>query len=201
MNVLLAEDVAGRLVALKDRAIVAVDGVDGAGKSTFADVLAEHLEKLGRPITRASVDGFHNPARVRYSRGRKSPEGFYLDSYDYVSLREGLLDPFKNGHSQVITSIYDHKIDDAKLSSASVPPTALLILDGIFLHRDLLVSQWDFSIFISVPFEISYGRMAQRDGSDPDPYAPDSSRYYQGQLRYLHECYPGTKADLVITNW
>ncbi|WP_172292332.1 uridine kinase [Pseudoruegeria sp. HB172150] len=201
MNLQLAEHAARRLVALRDRAIVAVDGVDGAGKTTFADVLANHLEKLGRPVTRASVDGFHNPANVRYARGRNSPQGFYLDSYDYDGLRESLLDPFRNGHLKVLASLFDHEIDDAKRVWKSAPPTALLVLDGIFLHREELLHQWDFSIFLSVPFAVSYARMAQRDGCDPDPHADGNSRYYQGQLLYHRECDPETRANLVITDW
>jgi uridine kinase len=59
---------------------VAVDGVDGVGKTTFADKLSSAIERIGRPVIRASVDGFHNPRELRYRRGRASPEGFYLDS-------------------------------------------------------------------------------------------------------------------------
>jgi len=61
---------------------VGIDGVDGAGKTTFADELAAALAPFGRPVIRAGVDGFHHPRAVRYRRGRESPEGFFRDSYD-----------------------------------------------------------------------------------------------------------------------
>ncbi|HYJ67792.1 MAG TPA: hypothetical protein VEX15_09025 [Nocardioidaceae bacterium] len=63
---------------------VAIDGVDGAGKTTLGDELADLMDGR-RPIVRASVDGFHRPRAARYARGRASPEGFYLDSYDYAT--------------------------------------------------------------------------------------------------------------------
>src|SRR5712691_8489252 len=69
---------------------VGVDGVDGAGKTHFADELAELLKASGRSAIRASVDGFHNPKAVRYRRGRGSPEGFFHDSYDYDQLKVAL---------------------------------------------------------------------------------------------------------------
>lgn len=62
---------------------VAIDGVDGAGKTTLADALAPAVAAQGRPAIRASVDDFHHPRAVRYARGRHSPDGFYLDSYNY----------------------------------------------------------------------------------------------------------------------
>ena len=61
---------------------IAIDGVDGAGKTTLADALAPLVTAQGRPTIRASVDDFHHPRAVRYARGRYSPDGFYLDSYD-----------------------------------------------------------------------------------------------------------------------
>ncbi len=54
---------------------VAVDGVDGAGKTVFADQLGDVLTAAGRPVIRASVDNFHRPRTERYRRGRDSPSG------------------------------------------------------------------------------------------------------------------------------
>ena len=57
------------------------------------------LPRKGRPAIRASVDDFHNPQSLRYARGRYSPDGFYLDSYDYDSFRRLLLEPLSPGGS------------------------------------------------------------------------------------------------------
>lgn len=80
------------------------------------------------------------------------------------------------------------------------PPTAALIVDGIFLHRPLLRSQWDLSIFLKVDFEISVPRGAQRgpDFGSPNPGAPTNQRYVDGQKRYFAECAPEQSADIVI---
>ncbi len=76
------------------RTLVAVDGVDGAGKTTFADRLAPRLD---RPVVRACEDDFLNPAAIRHRRGRESPEGFFRDTYDLALLGRLLLDPFAAG--------------------------------------------------------------------------------------------------------
>jgi uridine kinase len=54
----LLTDVGESMVGLAFRRIVrvGVDGVDGAGKTTFADELAQALEQRGRQVIRASVD-------------------------------------------------------------------------------------------------------------------------------------------------
>jgi len=84
-DVLLA--IAARVPATAGAVRVAVDGVDGSGKSVFADQLAGVLREQARPVVRASVDDFHHPRAQRYRRGRSSPSGFWLDSFDYDRLR------------------------------------------------------------------------------------------------------------------
>ncbi len=91
---------------------VAIDGVDGAGKTHFADELGEVLRASGRSVIRASVDGFHNPRSIRYRLGRDSPEGFFHDSYDYEQLKAALLDPLSPGGSgHYRTAVFDHRSD------------------------------------------------------------------------------------------
>jgi uridine kinase len=181
---------------------VAIDGVDGAGKTTLADALAVTVSAQGRPTIRASVDDFHNPQSVRYARGRHSPDGFYLDSYNYDALRKWLLDPLSAGGSgRYIAKHFDHRIDatvDSDVQQAA--PMAALIIDGIFLHRPELRSYWDLSIFLQVDFKISVPRGTQRgpEFGSPDPDAPANRRYVGGQERYFDECAPEQQADIVI---
>jgi uridine kinase len=68
---------------------VAVDGVDGAGKTVLADELADRIMAYGRPAVRASIDGFHRPRAERYRLGRTSPEGFQAGA-DTVLVFDGI---------------------------------------------------------------------------------------------------------------
>jgi uridine kinase len=183
---------------------VAIDGVDGAGKTVFADELASVLAPSRRPIIRASVDDFHNPRAVRYARGRASPEGFYLDSYDYAALRRCLLDPLApEGSRAYRTAAFDHLTDRPVADKAHLAaPNAILVFDGIFLHRPELLDFWDLSIFLSVPFEVSIPRGAGRGGGfgSPDPAADSNRRYVEGQRLYLDQAAPQDCADILIDN-
>jgi len=160
------------------------------------------LQAKRATVIRASVDAFHNPKAVRYRMGRTSPEGFFLDSYNYSELKAALLDPLSPGGSgKHRTAAFDHLSDAPVLDNETqAHPGSILVLDGIFLHRKELRAYWDFSIFIDVAFNVSVLRMAQRDGSSPDPEVMKNRRYIEGQKLYLSECEPRQYATLTIDN-
>ncbi|HEY9840522.1 MAG TPA: hypothetical protein V6D23_08720, partial [Candidatus Obscuribacterales bacterium] len=197
----LLTDLGERILALPAAWVqrIAIDGVDGAGKTTFADQLAALISPL-RTVIRAGVDGFHQPRALRYSRGRTSPEGFYLDSYDYPGLIAALLAPLSPGGSgHYRSALFDHHSDSpVALPPATASPDAILLFDGIFLHRPELIGFWDFSIFLEVDFAVSIPRGAQRGMGSPDPAAASNRRYIEGQKLYLQACQPQRHASLVI---
>ena len=181
---------------------VAIDGVDGSGKSVFATELAGVLRELGRSVVHVSADGFHQVREARYRRGSDSAEGFWLDSYDYRALAENVLDPFGPGGSRRYReATHDVATDQiVDLAWLEAPAETVLVVDGLFLHRDELVAAWDFSVFLDVPFEVSVARMAERDGSHPDPADPSLARYVGGQRLHFAACAPQARATVVIDN-
>lgn len=200
----LRDDVRRRYRA--GRVVVAVDGVDGAGKTVFADGLAEVFAEDGIAVFRAGIDDFHRPRAERYARGKDSPDGFYLDSYDYATFRRVLIDPFRDGARTAGSTGFQLAAFDLARDSpvdaqwVTGPRDAVLIVDGIFLHRPELRALWDWSVWLEVPFEVAYARMAARDGCDPDPRAPSNRRYHDGQHRYLREAAPREAATAVVDN-
>lgn len=197
----LVERIAADIDALHPHrtVLVGVDGVDGAGKTVFADELGEAIR---RPVIRAGVDSFHNPRAVRYRRGRHCPEGFFLDSFDYPLLHRVLLGPLSpGGDARYRAAAFDHRTDSAVRSPPRLaPPGAALVFDGIFLHRPELRDRWDYSVFLRVRFAVSVARCAERDGGDPDPDAAPNRRYVEGQRLYLSRCDPQRQATVVIDN-
>ncbi len=197
------EEAAGRIPSREvGRALVAVDGVDGSGKTTFAAALAERLRRQGRLSLVIHVDDFLRLRAERHRRGRDSPLGFWLDSYDYPALRRFVLEPLGHGgdghyRGRATDLINDRPIDEPPRYAE---PGTVVIVEGLFLHRDELVDHWDFSIFLDAPFEATVARMAGRDGGHPDPEHPSQRRYVEGQRLYFQACRPWTRADLVIDN-
>lgn len=188
---------------LTDQAtLVAIDGVDGAGKTTFAAGLATAVRASGRRAHVVHLDDFHRLRAARYRLGRDSPEGFFLDSYDYDSFRTLVLEPLArsgDGRIRAIATCLDEDryVDAPYLATV---PGDVVIVEGIFAHRDELFRSWDFSVFLEVSPATSVARLAERDGSPDDISAAELQRYLGGQALYLAACDPRSRASLVIAN-
>lgn len=200
----LLATIAGKVAAMPvaGTTFVGVDGVDGAGKTVFADELAAALRHRGRTVVRAGVDSFHHPREVRHRRGRDSSEGYLWDSYNYPLLQRVLLEPLRAGAgARYRTAAFDYVTDTAvEMADAAVPERAILVFDGIFVHCPQLRGYWDYSVFLRVGFDTSVPRCAQRDGTSPDPAGTSNRRYVEGQRLYFAECAPETHATVVVDN-
>src|SRR5262249_12994166 len=133
------QDLAQRITRIKltHPTRVAIDGVDAVGKTTLAGELAPIIEAAGRKVIRASIDGFHNPKRVRYRRGANSPEGYYRNSFSYKMLFAVLLAPLgPAGSRRYRNAIFDYRTDcEIEQEPSLAEENAVLLFDGVFLHR------------------------------------------------------------------
>jgi uridine kinase len=196
--------VADRIMLIPlDTPRVAIDGPDGAGKTRFADRLADVLQsRHRRAAVRISVDDFHNVRAIRYRQGRDSPSGFWADSYDYNRFRRDVLEPFAPGGSRRFRrASYSHATDEIlhPIPETAVPG-AVLVVDGIFLQRAEISAHWDLTVFLDVKFTETAERMARRDGTPSDPDHPQMRRYVEGQRAYFRQCRPRERAHIVVDN-
>jgi len=173
------EELAELVVAARDSARVwrvAIDGTDGAGKTTLADELAAALRERGKEVVRMSVDDFHRPEEERYARGRLSPVGYYEDSFDHERFRAALL-PVDRG---------------------------LVVVDGVFLQRPELDGCWHLRAWIDVSEAEALRRALGRDEQYHETRAEIvelyERRYQPGQRLYRDAVDPRARADVVFEN-
>jgi uridine kinase len=206
---------ADRLSALQRAHVprVAIDGPDAAGKTTFADRLAD-LVSGRRPVIRMCADNFLHPAEIRYRRGTLSPEGYYLDSFDNDAILAKVLSPLGPGENLVFRSVTGGGHSDAAAlpaladraesgqPSMSAEPAALLLFDGVFLQRAELRAHWDLVIYLHVAPEESLRRALVRDlpvfGSESNIERRYRLRYLPGQAIYQRTDRPLDRADIVL---
>lgn len=193
--------VAGRISSLDRPALVAIDGADGAGKTTFADALGEWLVATGHQVVRATVDDFHHPQSRRHALGRTA-ETVWSRSFDTLAIRRELLDPWRRGPGSAYRRRWHDLATDAYVDEPAepVPELGVLLVDGVFVQRPELADVWHFVVWLEAPDEIRVARMAVRDGTVGDVNDPDQQRYLGAQRIYLETCDPAARADVVIGN-
>lgn len=185
---------------------VCIDGIDCSGKTRLADDLVSPLTATGKPVIRASIDGFHNARIFRYRKGELSPEGYYHDSFNYSMLLEKLLDPLGSGGNGIVRlRDFDFRTNSKVMSKEeTVSSDSILLFDGVFLQRAELKKHWDLVIFVDISFENSLLRAISRDvelfGSQDEVRRRYERRYIPGQKLYFNECNPKNLADIVIDN-
>lgn len=177
------------------RALVAIDGVGASGKTEFAGRLAQLIHD--RAVVVLHADDFMQPTAIRHARGRRSPEGFWLDAYDYDALIDLALAPLRDGGSHRTHSI-DHAADRAvSVPATTAPDDAVVLVEGTFLLRDELARFWDLGIYLDVPFAIARRRMAEREGAET---AGEFDRYFGAQELYFRAAQPWNRASVVVDN-
>ena len=184
------------------RALIGIDGFDGAGKSYLAKELARLASATpGRPVVNVSIDGFHRPRSERRAAGAGA-EGFYRGSYRYDVFREAVVERLRAGRP-IVPRVWDVSADEpVHEGEVSIPDDGIVLVDGIFLHRPELVEVWDASLWLDVPLAVSVPRACARLATphDPDPEAAENSRYVGGQRLYVAEANPATRATWILDN-
>src|SRR5690606_4360289 len=135
---------------------VGIDGFCASGKSTLADRLASELKQVGREAIRASADDFQNPPEIRWRLGAESPEGFAMLQVDFPSLIGLLLRPLGPGGDRTYRSTcFDVRTSQPNLAEPKTAShSAILLLDGLFLHDPALAGYLDLTVFVAADPEI-----------------------------------------------
>jgi uridine kinase len=124
-----------------------VDGLTGAGKTSFGHELAAMLRRAGRPVARASLDDFKRPWRHarEYGYDRVSGEGYYRNAYDFRSARELLLHPAgPAGTGNVALCAYDPLTgEDHRDKRVQTPAGTILVVDSVFAFRPQYNHCWN----------------------------------------------------------
>lgn len=201
----VAEIVEARVRSAAGPITVGIDGVDGVGKTVFADLLRDELRNGGVIVHRASIDDFHYPRAHRYRRGRSNPVGYLEDSFDHEAFVRLVLAPLQPGADRRIRLRHHDLVSDAYLDE---PPTLVgeldvVVVDGVFLQSSLLCPFWTLTVFLDAPFEWTVARAIERDHAEARHERPAAEqlareRYVPGQQLYLERHQPLEHADVVV---
>jgi len=185
---------------------VGIDGFAAAGKTTLADELVLPLQQRGRQVMRVSIDGFHNPAQIRHRRGRNCPQGYYEDSFNHTAILAHVLKPLgPQGNRRFKSAAFDYRTETPVEDNwQQAPADAILLFDGIFLHRPELQDHWDFTIFVDTHFDVILARACERDrqkfATAEGVRRRFEERFIPGSRLYLEARHPHLCANIVMDN-
>ena len=154
-----------RVTALRPkgrRALVAIAGPPGAGKSTLAEEL---VHRLGATAALVPMDGFHIDNRILEQRGLLPRKGApaTFDSAGFLAMVRRLA-----MEDEVIIPTFDRTSDIAIAGAITVgPEAAIAVVEGNYLLLDAppwreLKEFWDFSVYLDVPMKELRERLVQR---------------------------------------
>lgn len=209
---LLYDDLINKIIPQKPvnkPALIGIDGIDGCGKTTFADAFQAYGQKKGIQIHRLSIDGFHNPKDHRYKQGELSPAGYYEDSFNYEFLKAKVFLPIQimvSEHIKIPSSCFNFMANNHNEQEIIINKDDLILFDGVFLYRKEINDFWNFRIFIEADFETILNRVTTRK-RDLEYFKTEDllltkyhKRYIPGQKIYLRTVSPELKADVIIDN-
>jgi uridine kinase len=199
----VALEVGGKARALRRPIIVGISGIECAGKSSFAALLAEYLENRGSRTYVAAIDDFLNPKTIRYD-GSDLATCYYEKTFRTRELLQQVVHPvFQFGAINNDVLIHDYETDLVLPRLVRTDRLDVLIVEGVFLFRNPLVEHLDLKVWLEISFEDALSRARGRQtelmryGSEKIAHRY-RIRYFPAQQRHLDVDRPREAADLII---
>lgn len=135
--------------------MIAVDGYSAAGKSTFADALADVIPAIvvrGDDFYRVMDEG---------DRARLSPPEGIAHYYDWERLRDEVLSAVVEGRPTTYRP-YDWDTGQLAGRTVTVPAASTVVVEGLFVSRRELERYFDLSVLVEAPPETRRRRQLER---------------------------------------
>ena len=194
------------LMASKDKPVrVAVNGIEGSGKTSFVLELVHYLVQQGIQAVHVGIDGFHNQKSYRYRQGRDSAQGYFEDSYNEAAFVEKVLLASQEDVPRYTAAVHDLETDELfELKTVALPQRSVIVTDGAYLFKPSYLPHWDLKVYLKVPFEVARVRGTQRDaellGGVEAAHTKYITRYHAASQIYIEACDPEKVADIIFDN-
>ena len=189
----------GRAGAGARRPVVAIDGVDGAGKTTFAGCWPRCCAR-GRDVVQAPIDGFHHPLAHRRAEGR-TPEAVWEPHFDLVALAGSSSTLAVRSAGTYRTAVHYVVTDECLVLPQHGAGRGRAGVDGLFRQRPELDGCWHCGgLPRRARSRCRWPGWPLGTARRPTWTNPDQRRYGDAQRIYFRTCDPRGRADLVIDN-
>jgi len=183
------------------KTVLAIDGLDGSGKSTFARRLSSALVEAGITPVLFRVDDFRQP--VAWTTPELEADQYY-DAYYDLEQCETCLRAFVEGKREVAIPIYDipsERVTGTRLLDLSGATVA--VVEGVFPLRIPHAASGVLIYLDATEAEIRrriLARDLKKGRTAEEILRRIDRRYVPSQRRYQRELTPRDRADIVIDN-
>ncbi|MBQ8001074.1 MAG: uridine kinase [Ruminococcus sp.] len=148
-----SSDIINKLLLDKKRVIIAIDGMSGSGKTTFADELSKSF-----PLTVVHMDDFFLRPEQRTMERLDTPGG----NVDIERFLEEVMLPLSQGKEFLYKpfNCHNRKFKEAKL----ITPERLVIIEGSYSCHPELFDFCDLHIFLYTDEFTQCNRILNRNG-------------------------------------
>ena len=183
--------------------LVALSGIDAAGKGYCAARIAQSLGEAKLHVAAIGADGWLNLPPVRFSRENPAAH-FYEHAFRFNEMFETLVLPLKrnreidlrmNYAEETATSYRRHRYELRDIDA--------ILLEGIFLLKRSLRHHFDLACWVECSFETALSRAIQR-GQEGRPLRETvrafETIYFPAQRLHFERDAPQSSADLILCN-
>ena len=143
--------------------IVGIDGLGGAGKTTFVKKLKERLREKEYPVVTIHLDDHIVKASNRYNTGNDEWYEYYFLQWDIDMLRLELFQKIRSGIQSLQLPFYNKTINTITIAQRNIPSSSIVLIEGVFIQRSEWREFFDFVIFLECPWSVRKERVLSRD--------------------------------------
>lgn len=183
--------------------LVAISGIDGAGKGYIANKLASVLAQQDLRIATINIDGWLNLPAKRFSQLNPA-EHFYQNAIRFDELFDKLVFPLRDRGSLYLEADYAEETAIAYRKHVyQFEHIDVILLEGIYLLKRQFQAHYDVSFWIECSFETALERAIARSQEGLAPEATVKAYqtlYFPAQEIHFERDQPQTAATAIVNN-
>ncbi|MGN7477020.1 kinase [Solibacillus silvestris] len=184
--------------------IVGIDGLGGAGKTTFVEKLSKVLSEKGYDVATLHIDDYIVESDKRYNTGYEEWHEYYFLQWDIKLLQTELFQSLYDGRRLMNLPLYDKTADNISAQKLCIAPLSIVLIEGVFIQRREWREYFDFVIFLECPQKERENRVLNRDlyiGDYQHRLNKYERRYWIAEEYYVKMENPKGKADVIYNSF